>query len=99
MFGLGGIMVEIFQDISFRFVPVSLKDAREMIGEIKGYPLLKGFRGGEGVNIASLEKLLVKISDFIMQNPEIEELDLNPVFAYSDGIMIVDARIILQPQG
>jgi hypothetical protein len=51
------------------------------------------------VNIDSLEKLLVKISDFIMQNPEIEELDLNPVFAYPDSVMVVDARIILQPQG
>lgn len=66
-----------------------------MIREIKGYALLQGYRGKEPVDIASLEELLLKVSGFIEQNPQIKELDLNPVFAYRDGALAVDARIIL----
>lgn len=96
MFGLGGILVEILKDVSFRLVPVTRKDAEEMIKEIKGYPLLKGYRGQEPADIPALEQLIVKVSDFIEQHPEIKELDLNPVFAYKDGVIAVDARIILE---
>lgn len=96
MFGLGGILVEVLKDVSFRIVPVTKRDAAEMIREIKGYPLLQGYRGQEPANIPSLEGLIVKVSEFVEQNPQIRELDLNPVFAYKDGIMAVDARIILE---
>ena len=96
MFGLGGIFVEILKDVSFRIVPLTKRDAREMIKEIKGYPLLEGYRGGEPVNIDYLEEMLLKVSDFVEQNPEIKELDLNPIFAYSDGAVAVDARIVLE---
>lgn len=95
MFGLGGILVEILKDVSFRIVPLTQRDAREMIKEIKGYPLLEGYRGQEPVDVANLEELILKVSNFVEQNPEVEELDLNPVFAYSDGAVAVDARIIL----
>jgi len=95
MFGLGGILVEILKDVSFRIVPLTQRDAREMIREIKGYPLLEGYRGQEPVDVANLEGLVLKVSNFVEQNPEVEELDLNPVFAYSDGAVAVDARIIL----
>jgi len=96
MFGLGGILVEMLKDVSFRIVPVTRKDAGEMIKEIKGYPLLQGYRGQEPADIPSLEGLIVKVSKFVEQNPEIKELDLNPVFAYKDGAIAVDARIILE---
>jgi acyl-CoA synthetase (NDP forming) len=96
MFGLGGIFVEILKDVSFRIVPLTKRDAREMIKEIKGYPLLEGYRGGEPVNIDYLEEMVLKVSDFVEQNPEIKELDLNPIFAYSDGAVAVDARIVLE---
>jgi len=96
MFGLGGILVEVLKDVSFRIVPVTRRDAREMIKEIKGYPILKGFRGQEPADIASLEQLIVKISKFVDKHPEIKELDLNPIFAYKDGAVAVDARIILE---
>ncbi len=96
MFGLGGILVEILKDVSFRIVPLAPRDAREMIKEIKGHPLLEGYRGSEPVDIANLEKLVLKVSAFVEQHPEIKELDLNPVFAYSDGAVAVDARIILE---
>jgi len=96
MFGLGGILVEVLKDVSFRIVPLSERDAAEMIGEIKGYPLLEGYRGQEAVDVSYLEELLIKVSDFAEQNPEVKELDLNPVLAYSDGAIAVDARVILE---
>jgi acyl-CoA synthetase (NDP forming) len=96
MFGLGGILVEILKDVSFRIVPLTRRDAGEMIREIKGYPLLEGYRAQEPVDVANLEDLLVKVSSFVEQNPEIKELDLNPIFAYSDGAIAVDARIVLE---
>lgn len=96
MFGLGGILVEILEDVSFRIIPLTRRDAREMIKEIKGYPLLEGYRGQEPVDISNLEELILKVSSFIEQNPEVKELDLNPVFAYGDGAIAVDARIVLE---
>jgi acyl-CoA synthetase (NDP forming) len=96
MFGLGGILVEILKDVSFRIVPLERRDAAEMIKEIKGYPLLQGYRGQEPANIPALEKLIVSVSDFIEKNPQIKELDLNPVIAYKDSVMAVDARIVLE---
>jgi acyl-CoA synthetase (NDP forming) len=96
MFGLGGILVEVLKDVSFRIVPLARRDAAEMIREIKGYPLLEGYRGREAVDVSYLEELLIKVSDFVEQNPEVKELDLNPIFAYSDGAIAVDARVILE---
>jgi acetate---CoA ligase (ADP-forming) subunit beta len=97
MFGLGGILVEVLKDVSFRIVPMTKRDASEMIAEIKGYPILKGYRGQDPADIPYLEDLIVKVSEFVDKNPEIKELDLNPVFAYKDGALAVDARIILEP--
>ncbi len=96
MFGLGGILVEVLKDFSFRIVPLARRDVREMIREIKGYPLLEGYRGQEPVDVDNLEELILKVSSFVEQHPEIEELDLNPVFAYSDGAVAVDARVIMR---
>jgi len=96
MFGLGGILVEVLKDVSFRIVPLSRRDAAEMLREIKGYPLLEGYRGREAVDISYLEELLLKVSSFVEQNPGVRELDLNPIFAYSDGAVAVDARVILE---
>jgi acetate---CoA ligase (ADP-forming) subunit beta len=96
MFGLGGIFVEIIKDVSFRIVPLQKRDAKEMVREIKGFPLLNGYRGSEPVAIANLENLLLKVSAFVEQTPQIKELDLNPIFAYKDGAVAVDARVILE---
>jgi acyl-CoA synthetase (NDP forming) len=95
MFGLGGIFVEVLKDVSFRIVPLEAKDAREMVREIKGFPVLEGVRGQEPADLGALEGLILKVSEFAEAHPEIEELDLNPVFAYKDGVMAVDARIIV----
>ena len=96
MFGLGGVLVEVLKDVSFRIVPVTKRDAGEMIREIKGYPILEGYRGQEPASISALEELIVKVSQFVEQNPQIKELDLNPTFAYKDKAIAVDARIILE---
>ncbi len=96
MFGLGGILVEILKDVSFRIVPLARRDAQEMVREIKGYPLLEGYRGQEPVDVSYLEELLLKVSQFVEENPEIKELDINPIFAYRDGAVAVDARVILE---
>ncbi len=97
MFGLGGILVEVLKDVSFRIVPLTRRDAREMIRELKGYPILEGYRGQEPANIAVLEEMLLKVSEFVEGRPEIKELDINPVFAYRDGALAIDARVILEP--
>jgi len=96
MFGLGGIFVELLKDVSFRVIPVKRKDAQEMIQEIKGYPLLQGYRGKEPASLTALVEVILKISKFVEQNSQIKELDLNPIFAYQDKAVAVDARIILE---
>lgn len=95
MFGLGGIFVEILKDVSFRIVPLTEKDAAEMLTEIKGQALLEGARGTNPVNKKALTDILLKLSRFIEENPEIEELDINPIIADGQGAVAVDARIIL----
>jgi len=96
MFGLGGVLVEILKDVAFRIVPLVKRDAKEMIREIKGFPLLQGYRGSEPVDVENLENMLLKVSEFIEKTPDIKELDLNPIFAYKDGAIAVDARVILE---
>jgi acyl-CoA synthetase (NDP forming) len=96
MFGLGGVFVEVLKDVSFRIVPITRRDARHMIEEIKAYPVLKGYRGREPANIEALEDMLLKLSHFVEQSPQIKELDLNPIFAHRDGAVAVDARIIME---
>lgn len=95
MFGLGGVLVEVLKDVSFRIVPLEKADAVDMIEEIQGKKLLNGFRGQEPADIPCLQDMLVKLSDFVADTPGIEEIDMNPVFAYKNGAVVVDARIIL----
>ncbi len=95
-FGLGGIYVEVLKDVVFRLIPVECEDATEMLSEIKAAKILDGIRGQPPVNKKALVNLLMKTSNFINRHPEIEELDLNPVFATDKGVSVVDARIILK---
>jgi acetate---CoA ligase (ADP-forming) subunit beta len=96
MFGLGGVLVEVLKDVAFRIVPLSQRDAAEMIREIKGLPLLQGHRGTPAADLAALERILLTLSEFVMQTSAIKEIDLNPVYAYAQGALAVDARIILE---
>ena len=95
MFGLGGIFVEVLKDISFRILPIEERDAREMITEIKGYEILKGARGESPRDIKAIEEVLMKVSKLTMENPKINEIDLNPIFVFEKGLQVVDARMIL----
>jgi acyl-CoA synthetase (NDP forming) len=95
MFGLGGVLVEVLQDVAFRVVPLTARDAREMIREVKGFALLQGYRGAPPADLTALESLLLKVSELAQRHPEIAELDLNPVFAYPNGAVAVDARVVL----
>lgn len=95
MFGLGGVFVEVLKDVAFRIIPIEKSDAEDMINEIKGKKLLEGYRGQEPADVASLQQMLLKLSDFVNETPEVQEIDMNPVFAYKDGAVVVDARIIL----
>lgn len=95
MFGLGGIMVEVLKDVSFRLVPLAEKDADQMINEIKGRPVLEGVRGQPAADLKALRTTILKVSEFVQKHPEVRELDLNPVFAYPDGALAVDARIVV----
>jgi len=98
MFGLGGILVEVLKDVSFRVVPLDKGDASEMVSEIKGRKLLEGYRGQDPADIPYLEDMLLKLSAFVADKPGIKEIDMNPVFAYKDGAIVVDARIILEEE-
>jgi acyl-CoA synthetase (NDP forming) len=96
MFGLGGIFVEVLKDVSFRLLPIQKRDAEQMIKEIKGYALLNGYRGQEPAHIPSLVDVLLKVSALVEKNPQIKEIDVNPLFAYKDSAIAVDARILLE---
>lgn len=95
MFGLGGVFVEVLKDVAFRIVPLEARDASQMVREIKGLPILQGARGAQPADLPALEALIVQVSQFVAAHPDIAELDLNPVFAYPDGALAVDARIVL----
>ena len=96
MFGLGGIFVELFKDVTFRVAPITQEDAREMVTEVKAYPVLKGYRNSPPADIDAIINILLNTSRLVMDNPEIKELDLNPIMAYENGAKTVDARIILE---
>ena len=95
MFGLGGIFVEVYQDVSFRLVPLAERDAAAMIHEIKAFPILQGVRGRKPTDLPALTDLLLKVSQIVQENPEIAEMDLNPVLVYEKGLNVVDARVLL----
>ncbi len=100
MFGLGGIFTEVLRDVTFRILPIRRHDAEEMIREIRGYPLLAGTRGQAGCDLHALADLLLSVSRMVSERPEIEELDLNPVRLYKEGLMALDVRIMTrEPRG
>jgi acyl-CoA synthetase (NDP forming) len=96
MFGLGGIFVEVLKDVTFRIAPITEDEAREMISEVRAYPLLKGYRNTPPADVEAIVKILLNTSRLIMEHQEIKELDLNPIMVYEKGAKTVDARIILE---
>ncbi|MCW4148144.1 acetate--CoA ligase family protein [Halomonas sp. 18H] len=100
MFGLGGVFVEVWEDVAFRSLPITQADAESMVSQIKAQKVLEGVRGAQAVNKQALVLLLMRISKLVDAYPSIRELDLNPVMVYPEshphGYAIVDARIILE---
>jgi acetyltransferase len=96
MYGLGGIMVEILKDVSFRVIPLSPTGAKRMIEETQSFPILNGSRGKPPLDKKAIAKLLQLCSDIVVAYPQIAEMDLNPVIVHQKGISIVDARVILK---
>ncbi len=95
MFGLGGIFVEVLRDVSFRVIPLTDLDTAAMIKDIKGYPLLAGIRGQKQKDIEVLKDTIARISQMVIDHPEIQEVDLNPIIAHEQGASVVDARILI----
>jgi len=95
MFGMGGVFVELFKDVSFRIAPFDEEVALDMIKETKGYRVLQGMRGEKPKDITSLAELLVQVSQLAARYPQIREIDLNPIRVYENGYSILDARILL----
>ena len=93
-FGLGGVLVEVLKDITFRLAPASREDALSMLDGIAAAEILKGVRGAEPVNREALANLIVGVSQLVSDFPEIAEMDLNPVFATRDGAIAADVRIV-----
>ncbi|MEM3507480.1 MAG: acetate--CoA ligase family protein [Candidatus Bathyarchaeia archaeon] len=95
MFGLGGVFVEVLKDVTFRVAPITEEDAKEMLKEIKAYPILKGYRGEKPRDEGAIVKILLAASRLMLENEEIDQMDLNPIMVYEKGASVVDARIIL----
>lgn len=94
MVGMGGIFVEVYKDVAFRLVPLTRRDAHDMIGEIRAQPLLDGARNRPVLDRGELAEVLVRVSALVESCPDIEELDLNPLVITSNGLVAIDARVI-----
>jgi acyl-CoA synthetase (NDP forming) len=97
MFGLGGVATEVLGDRAFRILPLTDRDAHDLVGEIRGAPLLRGYRGAPAVHVVALEELLLRIARLAEDLPELWELDLNPVCATCERAIVVDARVRIAP--
>ncbi len=95
MFGLGGVLVEVLGDVSFRVAPLTERDASEMVREIKGFPILRGHRGSPPADLDAIERALLDLSRFVDSRPDVSEIDLNPIIAHPKGLTAVDARVVL----
>ncbi len=94
-FGLGGVLVEVLKDITFRLAPASKEDALSMLDGIAAAPILKGVRGGDAVDRQALARIIQNVSKLVSDFPEITEMDLNPVFATKKGAIAADVRIVV----
>ncbi|HQU50398.1 MAG TPA: acetate--CoA ligase family protein [Casimicrobiaceae bacterium] len=97
-FGMGGVLVEVLKDITFRLAPATRDDAASMLDGIHAAEMLKGVRGGKPVNREALQELIVNVSQLVADFPEISEMDLNPVFASESGAIAADVRIVVDFQ-
>jgi acetate---CoA ligase (ADP-forming) len=101
LIGLGGIFVEVLEEVSLRVAPITNQEAREMIDELRGAPILKGARGHKPSDLQAVSDALLRLSQLLIDFPEISELDINPlrVFQENNGCRALDARVMLRPSG
>jgi acetate---CoA ligase (ADP-forming) len=95
--GAGGVTAELLKDVDVRLTPLTDRDAHEMLRSLSTFPLLEGYRGDPGADIASLEELLLRVSAMVEAHPEVVEMDCNPVIATPEGASVVDARVRVEP--
>lgn len=95
MFGLGGIYVEVLKDVVFRIAPISAREANEMITEIRSAPLLRGVRGETPPDLEAIRQALLRVSQLVVEFPEIVELDVNPLVVHTEGAVAVDVRLVI----
>lgn len=96
MFGVGGLEVELFRDVSFRLAPVSRQEAFDMMNEVKGISLLTGWRGGGVRDFDAVANAIMRLSDIICENDRIREIEINPLIVYPEGAVAVDARAVFK---
>ncbi|MBI4894417.1 MAG: acetate--CoA ligase family protein [Candidatus Aenigmarchaeota archaeon] len=94
VFGLGGIFVEVMEDVAMRVVPVGRKEAMDMMAETKAFKVIDGYRG-KSYDAEALAQIIVKVSSMLEKRGDIVEMDINPVIALKKGAVAVDARIVL----
>jgi acyl-CoA synthetase (NDP forming) len=96
MFGIGGVLVELYRDVTFRLIPVKRVDVLEMLEEIKAKEILNGYRKSPGVNKEELIEIILNISELVENHPEIESMEVNPFIITEEGLVAIDARVILK---
>ncbi|HLA51472.1 MAG TPA: acetate--CoA ligase family protein [Thermodesulfobacteriota bacterium] len=99
MFGIGGVIVELLKDVSFRLAPVTKEECLAMMEEIKAYPLLAGYRGAEPADLDAIADVIIKIGNIMAEAVDIKEMEINPLIVYPEGAMAVDARVVLIGKG
>ncbi|MDG6988097.1 MAG: acetate--CoA ligase family protein [Nitrososphaerota archaeon] len=96
MFGLGGVYVELFRDVSFRLAPLSKDEAFEMMKQTKSSKLMEGFRGSKPLDARAAAKAIVAVGDIMADHPDIDSVDVNPLFVYPHGVLAVDVRVMVK---
>jgi len=99
MFGLGGVWIELFKDVSYRLAPTTREKARRMMMEIRAAPVLRRFRGGVPVDIEGLADIIVAVSRMMAERSDLMEVDVNPIFARRSGAIAVDVKVIKEVTG
>src|SRR3990167_727256 len=99
MFGIGGVIVELLKDVSFRLAPVTKEECLAMMEEIKAYPLLAGYRGAEPADLDAIADIIITVGNIMAEAVDIKEMEINPLIVYPEGAMAVDARVVLIGKG
>ncbi|OGP15524.1 MAG: hypothetical protein A2052_01320 [Deltaproteobacteria bacterium GWA2_54_12] len=96
MFGIGGVTVELMKDVSFRLAPITREEAFEMMGEVKGFPILTGYRGQTVKDLDAIADALIKLGDIVGRIEGIKEFEINPLIVHERGAVVADARAVLR---